>query len=88
MTSKRANPSALSKPVRVSKELARIVSSDRLSRIDIVKGLWKYIKSHNRQKEGDAQTIVPDSVLAPVLGSQEINMFKMSTKLKDHIFSE
>ncbi|MCK5787610.1 MAG: hypothetical protein KAH32_01245 [Chlamydiia bacterium] len=85
--SNKGRSSALTKPVKVSKELALIVNSDFLPRTEIVKAVWKYIKDNGRQKESNKKIIVPDKTLSAVLGSEEINMFDMNSKLKHHIFS-
>lgn len=79
--------SALSKPVKVSKELSEIVKSDFLPRTEIVKKMWVYIKSNGCQNPEKKSIIIPDAILSRVLGSDPINMFKMNTKINAHILS-
>ncbi len=70
----------------LSPELTKIVGSDTLSRPEVVKKVWEYIKSHNCQDTKNKRLIVPDDLLAKVFGSKEpIDMMKLSGILNSHI---
>lgn len=70
----------------LSPELAKIVGSDSLSRPEVVKEVWKYIKEHNCQDSKNKRLIVPDALLVKVFGSKEpIDMMKLSGILNSHI---
>lgn len=79
-----AKESALNKKVKVSPELAKFVGANEISRADVTKKLWEYIKSNNLQDPKDKRTINPDATLAPLIGSAPINMMKMTSALNKH----
>lgn len=69
----------------VSPELAAIVGSGRLTRPQIVKKLWVYIKSHKCQDAKKRRMINPDAKLSAVLGKKPIDMLKIAGALSKHI---
>lgn len=83
--SKDKKNSAFMKPVEFTAELAEIVGRGPLPRTEIIKALWKYIRQHNLQDPNDKRNIKPDQKLAKIVGSQPINMFKMTGKVAEHI---
>ncbi|NGX45491.1 MAG: DNA topoisomerase 1 [Chlamydiae bacterium] len=71
---------------KLSKELSAIVGESELSRPQVTKKLWEYIKANDLQDPKDKRSIIPDDKLAKVFGSKEpVNMFKMSGLLSKHI---
>jgi DNA topoisomerase-1 len=96
-SSKKASKKSAKKPAKktssrkqpeysLSPELAKIVGSDSLSRPEVVKEVWKYIKEHNCQDSKNKRLIVPDALLVKVFGSKEpIDMMKLSGILNSHI---
>ncbi|MCI0381514.1 MAG: SWIB/MDM2 domain-containing protein [Chlamydiae bacterium] len=68
-----------------SAALQEIVGSKKLTRPQIVKKLWIYIKAHKRQDPKKRRMIVPDKKLAAVLGSRPIDMLKIAGCLNKHI---
>lgn len=65
--------------VELSEELSNFVGAKEMSRGDVTKAVWAYIKEHNLQDEKDKRMIVPDEKLAKIFGSNDpINMFKMT----------
>jgi len=69
-----------------SEELAVIIgTSSPISRPQVVKKLWIYIKKHDLQNPTDKRMIVPDDDLSDVLGTRPINMLKMQAKLTPHL---
>lgn len=70
----------------LSPELAQIVGSNSLSRGDVMKKVWDYIKQHNLQDKNNKRLILPDAGLAKVFGTKEpVDMFKMTALLSHHI---
>ena len=69
----------------VSPELEEIVGAKKLTRPQIVKKLWAYIKAHKCQDTKNKRLIVPDKKLAEVLGKKPIDMLKIATALSKHI---
>jgi chromatin remodeling complex protein RSC6 len=81
---RQGNP-AFMKELRCSEELEEFLGEKKVSRPQLMKKIWKYIKSHKLQDKKDKRTINPDKKLATILGSKPINMFKMAKKLSDHL---
>ena len=69
----------------LSKELSDVVGEKELSRPEVVKKLWEYIKAHDLQDPKNKRTIVPDEKLAKVIGKKPIDMMKLAGLLGKHI---
>ena len=70
----------------LSKELQAVVGATELSRPEVVKKMWDYIKEHNRQDPKNKRLIIPDAKLSKVFGSKEpIDMMKMAGLLSKHL---
>ena len=69
----------------VSPELQEIVGGRTMTRPQVVKKLWVYIKAHHCQDKHKRRIIVPDHKLSRVLGSRPIDMLKMSSALSKHL---
>lgn len=85
MSTKKQPSSAFMKPMQVSPALAKIVGNGPMPRTEVMKKLWEYIKKHKLQDPKNKRNIIPDSNLKEVLGSQPINMFKMTSKVFAHL---
>ncbi len=69
-----------------SEELAAIVGKEKLTRGEIIKKTWEYIKEHKLQNPKNKREIIPDAKLAKVFRSKEkIDMMKLSGILGSHI---
>jgi len=79
-TKKRTQPACT-----LSKELAEVVGAHELSRPEVVKKIWEYIKGHNLQDEKNKRLIVPDSKLSKILGKKPVDMMKLAGLLNKHI---
>ncbi len=69
----------------LSDELAAIVGAKKMTRPQVVKKLWVYIKAHKCQDAKNRRMIVPDARLSEVLGKKPIDMLKIATALNKHI---
>lgn len=69
----------------VSAELQEVVNAKKLTRPQIVKNLWAYIKKHKCQDTKNKRMINPDSKLSEVLGKKPVDMLKMAGLLNKHI---
>ena len=58
--------SGLTKPMKLSAELADIVGRKEASRAECAKQLWAYIKSNNLQDPENKQYFFPDKKMAKV----------------------
>lgn len=79
-----AKESALSKKYKVSPELAKFVGVNEISRTDVTKKLWEYIKANNLQDPADKRTIKPDATLSTLIGKDPINMMKLAGAMNKH----
>jgi chromatin remodeling complex protein RSC6 len=80
-----AKGSGITKEMKCSDELREIVKEKKISRGQMMKAIWKYIKRHGLQDKKDKRVINPDEKLAAVIGKKPINMFKMAGKLSKHL---
>jgi len=70
---------------RVSPQLEAVVKQKTISYTECVRAVWRYVKDHNLQKEGDKKVIVPDVTLKKVCHDGEFNMTKLAVFLKCHL---
>lgn len=84
MAKKKGN-SAFMKELTCSEELREVVKSKTISRPDMTKKIWAYIKKNKLQDPEHKRVIVPDALLSKVLGKKPIDMFKMTAALSKHL---
>lgn len=71
---------------KLSKDLQAVVGDAELSRPEVVKKMWDYIKEHKLQDKKNKRLIVPDAKLAKIFGGKEpIDMMKLAGILSKHI---
>jgi chromatin remodeling complex protein RSC6 len=75
----------LQQPRDLSAELADICGSARLSRSQVVKQLWVYIKKHDLQDPDDKRQILCDAKLQKLFNRNSVSMFGMQSLLTPHI---
>ncbi|MEN9338105.1 MAG: hypothetical protein RIQ41_419 [Candidatus Parcubacteria bacterium] len=77
---------ALMKPMTISPELAVVIGSGPMSRGEVVKKLWEYIKKNNLQDEKNKRNINADEALKKVFGGKAtVNMFEMTKLVSAHL---
>ena len=59
--------SGLTKPMKLSADLADIVGKKEASRAECIKQLWAYIKKNNLQDPENKQFFTPDKKMAKVI---------------------
>jgi DNA topoisomerase-1 len=69
----------------LSKELAAVVGKTSLSRTEVTKELWTYIKAHKLQDPKNKRMIRPDALLAKVIGKNPIDMMQLAKFLSKHM---
>merc|ERR1712076_85025 len=75
-------------PLNVSPELAKIIntkSGEQVSRPQVIKKLWAYLKDHNLQDPEQRQYFTPDKAMEGIFGKERIKCFSMSKYLKEHL---
>lgn len=84
---RKANP-ALLKPVQPDDVLAVVVGSTPLSRGELTKKVWDYIKKHKLQDEKKKTMINADAALKAVFGGKsQVTMFEMTKLISGHVKS-
>ena len=78
-------PSAFSKPLTPSKELAAVVGAAPLPRTEVVSKVWEYIKKHKLQNEANKREIIADDKLKAVFEKDKVTMFEMNKYLAKHL---
>lgn len=82
---RKLNP-ALRRPLKVSAELEAVVGKGPMPRMDVVKKLWEYIKSHGLQDSVNRRNINADAKLQVVFGGKKtVNMFEMTKLVSKHL---
>jgi DNA topoisomerase-1 len=72
--------------LKLSKELSGVLNAAEMTRGDVLKKIWDYIRAENLQDPKDKRKILPDAKLAKVFGSTEpTDMFKMPGLLSKHL---
>jgi chromatin remodeling complex protein RSC6 len=79
-----ANP-ALLKPMNLSSDLEAVVGKGPLSRGEVVKKMWDYIKKHDLQNPANKRNIFADEKLMPIFGKKEVTMFEMTKLVSGHL---
>ena len=77
--------------LNVSDKLAAIIgtkSGEKISRPQVVKRLWAYLKEHNLHDPENKQFFTPDAKMEPVFGNERIKAFSMSKYLKEHLTAD
>lgn len=77
----------LNKPLLLSTEMAAVFDNQytELSRPDVVKKIWEYIKGHNLQDPKDKRFILCDEKLMNVFNRPRLNCFKMAKFMSAHL---
>ena len=74
------------KPVQPDDMLAKIVGSKPLTRAEVTKKLWDYIKKHKLQGAKKKMPINADDALKAVFGGKkQVTMFEMTKHISGHV---
>lgn len=84
-SSKRGGGGLTKMTYSLSPELQEIVGAKKLTRPQVVKKLWVYIKAKKLQDTKNRRMIVPDKKMSAVIGSKPVDMLKLAGKLSKHI---
>lgn len=69
----------------LSDELQAVCGSKKLTRPQVVKQLWAYIKAHKCQDSKNKRLIVPDRRLEEVIGKKPVDMLKLAGHIGKHL---
>jgi chromatin remodeling complex protein RSC6 len=76
---------AFMKELTPSPELAAIVGTQPLSRTEVTKRIWDYIKARNLQNPANKRNVLCDEQLKAVMGKDEVTMFEMAGLVGRHL---
>lgn len=82
---KKRGAGPLAVPKTASPALAAVIGTSKITRPQLMKKLWDYIKKHKLQDAKNRRMINPDEKLSKVLGSRSIDMMQMTKVLGKHI---
>ncbi|KAL1843449.1 hypothetical protein VTJ49DRAFT_1559 [Mycothermus thermophilus] len=83
---KRKAGGGFQKPFNLSDPLAELCGESQLSRPQVVKKLWDYIKANDLQDPNDKRQIRCDEKLHAVFKQDKINMFSMNKLLGNQLY--
>ena len=85
--SKKPMNRVLNKPLLLSSEMSAVFGNQftELTRPEVIKKLWDYIKEHNLQDPKDKRFILCDEMLMKVFNRPRLNCFKMAKFLTTHL---
>jgi len=83
---KRKAGGGFSKPFNLSYPLAELCGTNQLSRPQVVKKLWEYIKGNELQDPRDKRQIICDEKLQAVFNQSKVNMFSMNKLLGNQLY--
>jgi len=67
-------------------ELEAVVGKGPMSRGEVVKQIWVYIKDKNLQNPANKRNIFADDLLLPIFGGKkEVTMFEMTKLVSAHL---
>ena len=69
---------------KLSKDLQAITGSKEMTRGEVTKAIWAYIKEHNLQDPDNKRRIIPDEKLKKIF-SEPIDMMQLAGTLKPHL---
>lgn len=86
MPIKKTAGSGLTQPLNLSEDLAAVVGKGPMSRPEVSKQIWVYIKKHDLQDPANKRNIVADEKLLKVFGGKKVvTMFEMTKLLSNHL---
>lgn len=72
--------------VKVAADLASVVGGTEMSRGEVIKKLWDYIKAHQLQDPNNKRLIIPDEALSKVFGGPDpVDMMKLAGIVNKHL---
>lgn len=75
----------IAQQVTPDSELAAIVGKDPLTRADLTKRVWDYIKKNDLQDAKNRRQINADANLRKIFGKDSVTMFEMTKLVNNHV---
>lgn len=72
--------------MNLSSELEAVIGKGPMSRGEVVKKIWDYIKKHDLQNPKNKRNILADDKLKAIFGGKaEVTMFEMTKLVSAHL---
>ena len=72
--------------MNLSADLEAVIGKGPMSRGEVVKQIWVYIKKNNLQNPQNKRNIIADAKLKPIFGGKgEVTMFEMTKLVSGHL---
>ena len=72
--------------MNLSADLEAVVGKGPMTRGQVVKNIWDYIKKNNLQNPQNKRNILADDKLKPIFGGKgEVTMFEMTKLVSAHL---
>ncbi|KAJ3575061.1 hypothetical protein NP233_g1347 [Leucocoprinus birnbaumii] len=75
------------KEYNLSEPLSNLLQVDKMSRPQIVKGLWNHIKENQLQNPNNKREIICDPSMKAIFNVDKIDMFQMNKVLGQYVFN-
>lgn len=76
----------IAQPVQLSDELSELVGATSLTRAELTKRVWDYIKQNGLQDSKDKRQINADAKLKSIFGGKsQVSMFEMTSLVNKHV---
>ena len=75
----------IAQTVQPDEKLAAIVGSEPVTRAELTKKVWDYIKKEGLQDATDRRAINADSKLREIFGKDQVSMFEMTKLVNQHV---
>ncbi len=75
----------IAQTVQPDDALAAVVGKTPLTRADLTKKIWDYVKANNLQDTKDRRSINADTKLRPIFGKDQVTMFEMTKLVNQHV---
>jgi chromatin remodeling complex protein RSC6 len=71
--------------MQLSPELEAVVGAGPMTRAEVTKKIWDYIKQTNLQNPSNKRNILADAKLRAVFNKDEVTMFEMTKLVNSHL---
>jgi chromatin remodeling complex protein RSC6 len=71
--------------MQLSPELEAVVGAGPMTRAEVTKKIWDYIKQKNLQNPSNKRNVLADEKLRAIFGKDEVTMFEMTKLVNTHL---
>jgi chromatin remodeling complex protein RSC6 len=76
----------LAQKVQPDDQLAKVVGNQPMTRSEITKKVWDYVKKNNLQDSQNRRMINADDTMRPIFnGQNQVSMFEMTKLVNQHV---